>query len=184
MLLVIGERVHSPSSSQAGISRTREAWRQHGLRAILRYPGMAWGPTRARLVKLLDRQPDKVINLLPPDNKSGTWNHFDAERNASLLDHWLNSGNMWPYITNEDGKEGQITHVVLCGARVAAAWPERSIPCREPGTIWEHRQIRYLVLPHPSGRNRTLQDKKLLDLLEVSIKEFFSTGLSTVRREV
>ncbi len=188
MILVVAERVHNPKMPPEKVQKWAELWRQAPLRCVFLVQGMAWGPTRNRLAKLLGRQPDRVVNLLPPDSACGTWDAQWAREVAQRLRVHLEGGDNQPYMKDEDGVEGPITHIVLCGRRVMDAWfPQQPSPEAEkyaPGMTWEWRQIRHMWIPHPSGRNRVWNDVENVERVQASARDFFSDLLPSARSKV
>ncbi len=172
LFLVIGERVHEPLMEPTRVKRWRELWEQHPVRCMLTTPAMVEGPTRRKLEELIGRSPDKVINVMPPDNVCGSWQPKVAARYmAALKGHLATNRELF------DGEQKrQITRIMLCGARVHDAWNEQigDLVTKKPiGETWEWEGIRCLYIPHPSGRNRLWNDHKNVELVERACERFF-----------
>ena len=178
MILVVAERVHNPKMPQDLVPKWDSLWRKAPLRCVWTVQGMCWGPTRNRLAKLLGRQPDRVVNLLPPDRACGTWDAEQARDVAQRLRVYLEGGDNPPTMRNEDGEEGYVTHIVLCGRRVMDAWfpeqPSAEAEQYRPGQVWEWRSIRHMWMPHPSGRNRQWNDPGIVESVRRGAVELFS----------
>lgn len=162
MILAIAERVHDPRISDARVERWRNNWTgEHRLRCILSTPAMTVGTTRARLESMLGLRPNRVVNLLWPDNKIGTWDAFEAERSAMALVDWLDDTvfDVGPTYTG----------VVLLGSRVAKAYLGG---VGSWGMVTVAFHLPTLVLPHPSGRNRLLNDETTRRRLRRAAKRF------------
>lgn len=159
-VLVIGERIHDPK--QLG----REGWWRDRycssgiprIRHVLGMPAMTEGSTRKRLERMLGFAPDtKVVNLLWPDSKPGTWDETEAEVSARSLMSYL--------AENEKRHRHEWTGLALLGKRVSRAFSIPSfVEFGERLTIgpsgWEiHEEGPVLLLPHPSGRSLSLNSE-------------------------
>lgn len=174
MILCVGERMHLPQKTDEVIKHTHMRWLTDTTRCILSYPAMSWGPTRTRLDKLLGRSPDKIINLLPPDNRCGSWDVELARECGQHFWTWLNGHRM---LHDEDGETKRVTHLFLLGRRVISAMPvtlgqgfgDCVFPCegRPP--------VPTMLLPHPSGRSRELNTPAKWDNMRTLVDEFLST---------
>ena len=159
MILVIAERVHSPSMPAAKVAEWAELWRKAPMRCMHIVKAMTHGSTRKRLEHLLCSPPNRVMNLLPPDSRCGSWNAAQARDVAQQFRKWLYEGRD-PEITSECGQHGEVKTLVLCGSRVMDAWFSGAPPQKflEIGRSWRYRGISHMFMPHPSGRNRVWND--------------------------
>lgn len=176
MLLVVGERVHNPRLTAEKRLRWMSLWERDPLRCCLTIDGMSWGPTRDRLAKLLGSEPDKVVNLLWPDNKPGTWNAEEARKVAQKLRLFIEAPDKEVYLTTEQGNEEVVSQIVLCGTKVLDAWfPSMTEKERKsvwvPGHLWHWRGIWHMWMPHPSGMNRMWHDPKVVEAVKSAAAE-------------
>lgn len=161
MILVIGERINDPLMKLDRVRTWKYMWRcENAIRFIMTTPGMVYGPTRASLLKLLGTEPDRIINLLPPDSKSGSWDIKLAEESANTLVKFL-----W----TEEGKKWD--RVILLGRRVAEAFQYHTGKM-EFGSDCHLASSKILVLPHPSGRSTVLNDPARWQSYHQIAKEF------------
>lgn len=86
-ILVIGERANLPKKSDAEIKRWRGIYNNLHWSAAM-FVKMSGG-SLLRLRKLIKKVEYDVVNILPPDNKCGTWDKELAEVMASLLPDYL-----------------------------------------------------------------------------------------------
>ena len=145
MLIAIGERVNERKMSDARVAKWEETWKRLPLRAMLTTPAMVRGTARARLNRLA--AVDRVINLLPPDNRPGTWDQEFARDQA----RWLRS-----YLYEKDA-DSQWSGIILMGRRVTAAFDGP----QEFGFTTYVGPVKALVIPHPSGRSGFWRQPKI-----------------------
>lgn len=173
MILAIAERVNDPRMDAERVARWARVWREHRLRAMLTTPAMSIGQTKSRFAALTGLPiRTKVINLMPPDNKIWTWDAGVAEMQADYLREWLREDAcLTVFQDNEQCAQERVTGVVLLGRRVATAW---QMGWYKFGTITAIAgcQQPFLLLPHPSGRNRTWNDPALVASLRQQVVKF------------
>lgn len=196
MILAVAERGNCPGLSQAQVERITNTWRRTPLRCMLTLESMVPGcAARNRLHRLLGRPVDRVANLLPPDRKIGTWDRDWAQECAGRLSTWLNRSELSaPDMTSsqilegDEPRRGPVTHVVLCGKRVFEAWspdvPRDRLRTLEIGEWWEWRDVRYMWIPHPSGRNRTWNSVENVEKVLRCSLDFFDSVLPFASEEV
>lgn len=170
MYLAIGERVHSPTSSDVKAKHWAEIWRKNPLPSMLVARGMVHGSSRNRLERVMGVTDIKmVVNLLSPDNKTGTWNRKWAIECASVLKPWL---------TSEDGPKG----VFLLGRKVIDAMTQdKTIKFLDEYWLDD---LPMLCLPHPSGRGRWLNDPDRAEACRKKVANFYretGTGLKIAK---
>lgn len=137
MILVIGERVNNRDLTPSKVQRWRQSWIRWGWKAALATEAMVRGQSRTRLDQIVLGE-KWVVNLLPPDNKPGSWDQKMARQMAAEAEAWLR------------GKRCPIRGVVLLGRRVGNMF----MPGAAFGTTGRIGDIPVLLVPHPSGRNR------------------------------
>ncbi len=167
-ILAIGERLHDPGLDPARVARWELAWRRDRVGAILTGPAMPRGSaTRTRLTSLLGLPDDDLhpANLLPPSAVRGEWDREAARRSGDWLRLWIAAHDV------HDG-------VVLLGRRVARAL---DLPGdAEWGSAWTALDVGwvavdlgpFLVLPHPSGTSRLLNDPARRRRLRARVREW------------
>ena len=156
--LFISEREYLPAISPTERDEHARKWAVDPVWCMLTSGAMNVGTTRQRLYDLLGIDSVNIVNLLPPDNKPGTWDSELARKNADTL--------MWR-LYNVYGH----VHVVALGRRVQRAIKAglRQIPFGRPvlclfGTA--------LILSHPSGRCRIWNNEGERVRLRRAFKEF------------
>lgn len=157
-VLFIAERAHWPEASY-DLKTRAEGWDHSPVWRMLDTPAMSRGRTRQRLAKLLGVWHDTlhVVNLLPPDRKSGTWDARKAEKYARALRDVLTVGTA-PNVHQRALAVTPPARIVLLGRRVGqAVWPNSRVWLR-PGTAAYYGGVPTLYLPHPSERCRTWND--------------------------
>ncbi len=143
MLIAVAERRNDRGAPAARLRRAARAWARHPLACVLASHAMRQGPSRTRLHNLLGLRPDRVVNLLPPDRRPGTWDAWRAREVAALLGAWARA---------------HAHELVLLGRRVAEAFGVGDLPFGAQAQV--DGGVRVLVLPHPSGRSRYLNDPR------------------------
>lgn len=144
MIVAIGERVNDPSMRPFEVAYCRDIWQRATIRC-LHLHGMTRGRSRERLLDLLSLRPGgefRVANLLPPDQKAGTWDKDLAELVATRLLTWIASG------------ECRWTRILMLGKRVSETLTDD--PDCQFGRVYDLCGIPALCFPHPSGRSRYL----------------------------
>lgn len=116
-------------------------WAGDPLAHMLSAPDGWNSPSMRNACRLLHPPSFRWVNLLPPDPRPGKWDAGLAWRCARRLEEWALA-------------EGQ--DLVLLGRRVERAFRAGG-RLREFGEI-EYRSVRFLFLPHPSGRCREWND--------------------------
>jgi hypothetical protein len=152
MILLIGERVHDKSLSSSRVAAWEHRWRQSPLRCIMSTPAMSHGSTRQRLLGIVSIRPGRpfrIVNLLPPDNRSGTWDDGLAE--LAALDLMVGMST-W----NQSDPADPLLGAFLLGRRVM----ETVVDSRDVdfGDEVDLCGIPALCFPHPSGRSHYLND--------------------------
>lgn len=171
MILCVAERIHEPmhAGNEARRQHFKERWTgENRTRYVMAMPAMTHGATRGRLVKILGTHEFKVINLLWPDFECGTWDVEEASKSAMAVMRYMSE--------DEDGKK--YTRLLMLGRRVAEAF--RIPPDAEWGSAWSigHdgwemcRCGAVMVLPHPSGRCRVMNDPHIGTAIRTKVQEF------------
>lgn len=158
MILFVGERVHNPSLSDESVERWRAKWTkmETRTRCILSTAAMIRGPTRARLVGMIGEEPARVVNLLWPDNKIGTWNEMEAFASVMHLCEWLTKDGWIDSSAPIQKSRRKVQAIAILGRRAASAF---MIDAQEPTMLSVFDAgVPAIVLPHPSGRSRYLND--------------------------
>lgn len=157
-ILFIGERINNRTLTNARVALWHRYWLRLGWRAAFLLP--VSGHSLNRLKKLVPFGVGRtVINILPPDNKCGTWDKELAKKMQDTAASELN-GNSYDCI-------------ILLGRRVIDLF----FPKVKFGTRAYYNGLPVLCMPHPSGRNRYWSDKnaeqrvrrwikKLLEMVE------------------
>lgn len=140
MILVVGERVNNPTISDVAVERWRDWWEEHSWDGVIAVPSS--GGSLRRMKKLLGGRPYRVVNILPPDNRIGTWDRELAQRIAADAAPWT-------------AYQEQYDSIVLLGRRVSGLF----FPKSEFGYIGQIGKLPALCFPHPSGRSRWWNDK-------------------------
>lgn len=161
MIIAVAERPHDPSLPAAEVLRLKRYWREDRTFAMIQYEAMPRGVTRNNLVKMLGFEPARIINLMWPDRRSGTWDRGEAAVSARHLSRWIDGS---PHVTG----------VVLLGRRVGDAFGWKGMP------FGFHLRTAYLsgrcsheiLLPHPSGRSRVLNNPTERQRIASEIKNF------------
>lgn len=134
--LAVGERWNLPAADDQVITRWRNKW---SLPIMLRAQAFVGGRSERAFRQMV---PDWIpaVNLLPPSNVSGEWDSALASRMGDeLLGHAEQNG----------------IDLILMGRRVTNAVLSADVPLC---SIQFLRGSKCLVLPHPSGRCRLLND--------------------------
>jgi hypothetical protein len=137
--VAVGERAHEPNKTTC--REWERTWNEIPLGGMLNGPAFTGGPTSRRLAAMLPMGCRKV-NLLAPSPVAGEWHAPTAAFQARVLRDWA-------IRTSRD--------LIFLGRRVATAFGVKSslLTC---GVDCDG--LRFLVLPHPSGRSRFLNDAK------------------------
>ena len=149
MVIIVGERMHMATGSmpQDRVRRWDRRWRTDPVGCIRNTPAMLFGPTKERLLDITSMKPRmvKIVNLLPPSEFCGSWDHDFAEWVTVHLLSWLERGDHdWE-------------RIIMLGKRVSCELTDRQ-HC-EFGTTYELTGgVPALCFPHPSGRSRYLND--------------------------
>lgn len=143
MLIAVGERCYVPSASPSRVARWLELWERNP-------GGMAWmaeamapgSQVRTRLERHygLEDHLERCVNLLSPDRVIGTWDAGLARRAAAGV---------------LDRARREHARLVLLGRRVMAAF---DLGAEDFGAVRSLDGVRVLCAPHPSGRNRYLNE--------------------------
>lgn len=166
MILAIAERVHNPELSDERVASWSYHWHEQRLRCILATPAMTRGGILTRLHNLIGCRPERVVNLLWPDNQIGTWDAAEGRRSASDLREWLSHD---PSLHTKEARL-PVKGVVLLGKRVVEAFGLRH---EGWGAMMDGGDMPpILLLPHPSGRNRLLNDESFRSRLRRSASKF------------
>ena len=145
-VVAIGERVNSPSMTDLRVAHWRQKWEANSVSCICNTPAMVHGATKERLFDLTSLRPGEVqiVNILPPDNKCGTWDKDLAELCAVRLLTWMQTVNCpWE-------------RIILLGKRVSETLVDRTDV--EFGTVYDLVGTPALCYPHPSGRSHYLNE--------------------------
>lgn len=166
-LVAVAERGHWREQTSARITKLRRQYEQRPLAAILLWPCMEFGDTRRRFEKMIgDTNVDRRVNLLPPDNKPGTWDGRLSVAAATILLEWADDTD---------------SHLILLGRRVTDAFQEalghrksKKFPRpRNPIPFGEtFARGRLLCVPHPSGMSRAMNDPDVAAQITRAIEEF------------
>lgn len=157
MIIAVAERAHrAPLRWEA-----REAWDPCTSVAL------CTGTTRTRWARMGGGYVGRCVNLLPPSLESGAWDAAAATASARTVFAWA-------------ATEGH--RLVLLGQRVSDAF---GAVARQPGPhrwgreyrlfggwVGVDRHVHCLVLPHPSGRGRVLDDPATHETMRLSIAAF------------
>lgn len=166
MIIAVAERVFNPDLDWTEWSNARVSWRMDRLSAILDGPAMNTNSgVLKRLHSMLGFKPDKVMNLLPPSKVIGSWDKHEAAKSAVAVLKWVGWQRSSPI------------GLVYLGRRVCTAFGYDSTD--EWGEIVDDGPMPALIMPHPSGRNRTINDRTIRSfLLERSLKfqKLFNKG--------
>jgi len=154
MILVIAERVNNRSITDERVARWRQRW---DWRTALALNCNAGYGSLKRLAEFFPKWCKyQVINILPPDNKAGTWDSGLARKMVSKAPEALDS----------DTYSG----IVLLGRRVTDLFFQ-GVPF---GTQSYYNGIPVLCMPHPSGRNRFWNDKNAKKKVRRWVKKFLA----------
>lgn len=142
MLVAVAERLYARRFEPGFAEERRAAWAEDPLRAMLETAAMPPGLCRTRLHSILGLDPDRVVNLLAPDEVIGSWEPTEARANAFRLAGWARPSG---------------ARCVLLGRRVAEAFNLGEVPFGMSSVAWG---VPCVVCPHPSGRSRYLNDRR------------------------
>ena len=154
MLLFLGERINDPSMSHEKVARWRRLWERHGWRASFCVPVSGGSLRRLRCLTPLDVG-RMIFNVLPPDNKCGSWDRELAELMAKKA-------------ATDLPKFAQCDGVILLGRRVTDLF----FPGAEFGHVGSIGSLPTLCMPHPSGRSRYWNDANAEKRTKNWISEF------------
>jgi hypothetical protein len=156
MIVAVAERRAAGELTARELAALRVLWDGNPLGSMLdaRVPEGRFG---AHLFSLLGgRLPWGVLDLLPPD-RPGAWDQDTARRNAARVAQWA-------------ADHGHA--LTLLGRRVGGSFNlGASAPYGESGFLWTGAP--YLLLPHPSGRTRWVNDPGKRRKLETWIRTFW-----------
>lgn len=154
MLLVVGERLNVPRYREnlAMVAYHRRSWEEHGWRIARRFPAMVYGQTRNRLDKIIPGE-KWVVNLCPPHGLPGYWKSDCKKLARRVAEELVADISKNRFVERgEDRTVHEIEAIVLLGRNVARAFgldDDHGF-----GTHFEAGGLWYILLPHPSGRNR------------------------------
>lgn len=139
------------------------------------------GSTCRNLCNLIGKPRDqfKVINLLWPDSSQGSWDEAEGEASARVFSDWMIRCGHFTDEWVEPPARHEVSAVLLLGRNVATAFgcgylefgttvgfirapdPESTavngmMHC--PARRLPHVRVPGMILPHPSGRSRVLND--------------------------
>lgn len=148
MLVAVGEQLN-PKDAE-GAMRSNLEWHRDPLDAMLNEPAFPEGcASRRRMGVWMRLRPGRCVNLLPP----GPWDPKAAKAGAVLVSGWAQA-------------EGH--RLALMGRRVAAAFGLGRCPF---GTFALTPQPT-IVLPHPSGRSRFLNEFENVAMVRRAVETF------------
>jgi hypothetical protein len=155
MLIAVGERLNNvPPGQFLGLHNI--GWRvgmPWDAATAVRMPAFVGQELKVELY--LGRSVDRMINLLSPSDRPGEWDSGEAEDIATHLHSWA---------------AARPADLILLGRRVADAFGFIRRPFGSSFIIGPHS--RALLLPHPSGRNRLLNDEEARAEVRQWVKEF------------
>jgi hypothetical protein len=158
MIVAVAERRNAGDLTASEVAALRTLWDEYPLSSMLeaRVPEGRFG---AELFSLLGgRLPWGVLDLLPPDNRPGTWQQDTARSNAFRIAQWAPDHG---------------AALLLLGRRVAGAFYfPMWAPLGEEGYL--NTGAPYLLLPHPSGRNRWLNSPTHRRQVERWVRTFWA----------
>ena len=160
MILVVGERINARQMEDCRAAGWLDCWDRHGWDAAIRLE--ARGGSLNRLEGLLPEH--RVVNLLPPDNKCGTWDEGLARKVADQAIFYFG-------LPVSRGGPSDYEAVVLLGKRVAKAFFGSKV---EFGHIEPIGKLFALCMPHPSGRSRFWNDAGARDKVRGWVRELRS----------
>lgn len=146
-IVALGERAHLPHADAGDLALWAQAWRDDTIRAMHRAPAMEMsGEARDRLIDITSLRIGQflVVNLLPPDRKTGTWNREMAELYAGRLLTWMQTPAC------------QWTKIIFLGKRVAQEMVDQTEI--QFGEVVDLVGIPALCYPHTSGRGERARD--------------------------
>lgn len=169
MILCIGERVHEPElrKDPAREQRWMEKWTgPQRLRCMLSTPAMTRGQTRKNLLStyFLPDKSVQVVNLLWPSAECGLWDTAQGRESARCIEDLL---------VEDDSSWDRI---MLLGRRVADAFGFAHQMFGSRVTIGFG--ARAIILPHPSGRSRVLNDARERDRIRLTAADFLADAAS------
>src|SRR5574342_128001 len=150
MVIAVAERLHVRVRPEL-LEFLREYWSP---------TAYAWsaafleGATRTRWRAMGGDHVDRAANLLWPSGRVGDWDPLAARRHADRL------------LEVAGAKRHSL---VLLGRRVEAAF---GLARALWGTIRDHRGVSCLILPHPSGRSRVLNDPERRAAMRQALVDF------------
>lgn len=163
MLIAIGERTNATHWSEGVLASIVAKWRDDPLHAMMCEEALPVGSVgRSRLSHLMGIHPDGCMNLLPPSKVVGSWDKRQAAKNAAILLRFFSAV--------DSDVPAHAYRLLLLGRRVAAAFG--SSPKHPFGSIISRCGIKCLVLPHPSGRSRFLNNEANRGNVRAWVAEF------------
>ena len=150
MVIAVAERAHVDAHPEL-LVRLREHWSP---------TAYAWstafreGATRTRWLDMGGDEVDRVVNLLWPAAVAGEWDAAAAVGHAERL---------------RAVARARRHSLVLLGRRVERAF---GLPPHGWGQPREVDGVRYVTLPHPSGRGRVLNDRDVRAALRQALADF------------
>lgn len=142
MIVAIAERAHIRGLQTEVTRRVAREWSPLNPACLASRAFTVGSATRSRFVSIGGDGVDLSINLLPPSEVVGAWDSSLARLNARTVIAWAESDEH---------------HLVLLGRRVAAAFDFRFVSF---GEVTSLGMVRLIVVPHPSGRSRYLNDRE------------------------
>jgi hypothetical protein len=148
VLIAVAERLNSPYLLPWEEAEFEVAWDKNPLACILDWPNFL----NEDLVKRIGAdKAETVVNLLPPNRLAGAWDEERAAVGSAVLSAFA---------------EANGASLLLLGRRVALAFGAVHEPFGVPFRV---RSVPCMVAPHPSGRCRTFNDRKLTRRLRAEV---------------
>lgn len=105
---------------------------------------------------MIGEEPGRIVNLLWPDNKIGTWDEVEAFASVMHLCEWLRKDGSIRRDEWVEQPPQKVKAVAILGRRAASAF---TIDAQEPAFLSVFDVgVPAIVLPHPSGRSRYLNE--------------------------
>lgn len=162
MRLVIAERTNAKGFPERSVAFWRDRW---DVATCLCLPAMNEGPSRDRLDRIMPGD-KSIINVLPPDNAVGSWDHKMAQDISLGLRRWLRDTNR------------AYTHVVTLGRRVSDLFTETAgLDFYTPFYI---EGVKAINVPHPSGHNRHWNCLSAEPMAKLELATFFGEPMFTI----
>jgi hypothetical protein len=145
--VIIGERAHCADTAHWAVE-----WDVAPLRSVILCPAFVDGPTKSKLDAMFPHE-SRRVNLLWPSPVPGDWDSCRAAMVADRVRCWI----------IDTGRQA-----VLLGRKVAKAFSVEG-PFFSSGAS---DLMPYLLLPHPSGRSRVLNDRAAWHKMCHAVEEF------------